>query len=190
MREERTRILIEVALVMALAAVLNVLKVWHMPQGGSVSFVLLPLLVLALRRGLRVGLMAGALYGVVDFMVDPFVVHWVQFLLDYSVAYGLVGLAGAFSPAWNRAVESGGIVRALWTVVLPAIVVAVLGRYAAHVVSGVVFFSEYAGDQPALLYSLVYNLYVPVSGVLAFVGAGTILPVLENVFPVSRAVEA
>ena len=35
--------------------------------------------------------------------------------------------------------------------------VAVLGRMIAHVLSGVVFFSEYAGDQNPWLYSILYN---------------------------------
>ncbi|GAB4275963.1 MAG: hypothetical protein Kow0056_06090 [Coriobacteriia bacterium] len=185
MRNESIRTIVEVALVIALAAVLNMLKIWHMPQGGTVSFVLLPLIVLSLRRGLYVGLLAGALYGVVDFFIDPYPpVHWIQYALDYPVAYGLVGLAGAFAPVWRKMVDEGKALAAGASAILPGTVLAVIGRYVAHVISGVVFFGEYAPEgQPVLLYSMLYNLYVPVSGVLAFVAAMAILPVLENVFP-------
>jgi thiamine transporter len=192
MRNERTRIIVEVALVIALAAILNLMKIWRMPQGGTVSFVLLPLIVLSLRRGLAVGLLAGTLYGIVDFLIDPFPpVHWAQYLLDYPVAYGLVGLSGLFAPAWRRAVRAGAALKASWSVVLPATLVAVVGRYAAHFASGVVFFGEYAPEgQPVWLYSALYNSYVPVAGVLAFVAAIAVLPVLENAFPAQRTAEA
>lgn len=188
MKNDRTRIIVEVALIVALAAVLNMLKVWRMPQAGTVSFVLLPLVVLSLRRGLGVGLLAGAIYGVVDFFVDPYPpVHWAQYFLDYPLAYGLVGLAGAFAPAWRRAVAAGRIASASWSVVLPATLLAVLGRFVAHWVSGMVFFGAYApAGQPVWLYSALYNLYVPISGILAFIGALAVLPVLENAFPVRR----
>lgn len=185
MRNERTKILVEAALVIALAAVLNMLKIWHMPQGGTVSFVLLPLIVLGLRRGLKVALMAGAVYGVVDFFIDPFPpVHWAQYALDYPIAYGLVGLSGLFAPMWKR---STGAAR-VWAAIVPAAVIASLGRYAAHVASGVIFFAEYAPEgQPVLIYSLLYNSYVPVSGVLAAIAAMAVLPALESAFPVKTA---
>ena len=48
---------------------------------------MVPIFVLALRRGLVPGMIAGAVYGCVDLLIDPFVVHPVQLLLDYPVAY-------------------------------------------------------------------------------------------------------
>ena len=41
---------------------------------------------------------------------------------------------------------------------LLAVLLAAVGRYAMAVLSGTVFFAEYAGDQNALVYSLVYNI--------------------------------
>jgi thiamine transporter len=189
MRNERLRILVEIALAIALAAVLNMLKIWRMPNAGTVSFVMLPIIVVALRRGLLVGLVTGALYGVVDFFVDPFPpVHWAQPLLDYPVAYALVGLAGAFSPMWHRAQQEGNRALALASIAL-AIVTAAVARYAAHTASGVLFFAEYAPEgQPVLVYSALYNLYVPLSGLLAFVAAAVLMPALERAVPSQPAV--
>lgn len=184
MRNERVRILVEIALTIALAAILNSLKIWRMPNAGTVSFVMLPIIVLALRRGVFVGLIAGLLYGVVDFYVDPYPpITWVQPLLDYPVAYGLVGLAGLVSPVWRRAFDSGkGL--AAGAAIATACLVAATGRYAAHVVSGVVFFAEYAPKgQPVLVYSALYNLYVPISAVLAAAAALVLLPALERAVP-------
>ncbi|MCX8007578.1 MAG: energy-coupled thiamine transporter ThiT [Coriobacteriia bacterium] len=174
----RVRILVEIALVVALAAVLNAIKLWRMPQGGTFSLGMLPLFVLAIRRGPVVGIAAGALYGVVDFFVDPYPpVHWIQYALDYPVAYAGVGLAGLFSKHVRGAASS----RRRWAVlVTAAVATGAVARYAAHVLSGVVFFSEYAGETPALLYSLGYNLYVPVSAAACLAAALLVLPALPD----------
>lgn len=182
-RNERIRVLAEIGLTIALAAVLNMAKIWHMPMGGTVSFVLLPLIVLALRRGPAIGLLAGLLYGFVDFFIDfqpP--ITWAQPLLDYPVAYGLVFLAGLASPAWKRAVVDGNKRRAAWWV-LVACLLAIPGRYAAHTLSGIIFFAQYAEWQPVWAYSAVYNLYVPISGALAAIVALPLMPTLERAIP-------
>ncbi|MHB1340270.1 MAG: energy-coupled thiamine transporter ThiT [Coriobacteriia bacterium] len=179
---ERTRVLVEIGLVIALAAVLNMLKVWRMPQGGTVSLAMLPLLILAVRRGPAVGIAAGALYGIADFFIDPFPpVHWAQYVLDYPLAYAACGLAGFARPLWRRFVSHP---RAALVAATAAMATASLARYLAHVASGVVFFAEYA-EGPVLTYSLVYNLYVPVSAVACIAAALAILPALERIVPSS-----
>lgn len=183
MKSARTRILVEIALSVALAAVLNMLKIFHMPQGGTVSLGMLPLIVLAIRHGAGVGILGGLLYGVIDFFVDPFPpVHWIQYLLDYPVAYGAVGLAGIGAGAWRRAVERGQAIAGVWKAVLPATAVGIAGRYLAHLISGAVFFGMYAPEgQPIWVYSALYNLYVPISGVLCMIAGAAVLPALARV---------
>lgn len=189
MRNERVRVLVEISLTIALAAVLNTLKVFEMPQGGTVSLVMLPLFVLSVRRGLVVGLVAGALYGFLDALIDPFVVHWAQFLLDYPVGYAAVGLGGLFSVRW-RGFDGDRLLNGLMTAALPAVAVGAAARYAAHVASGVIFFSEYAEGQPVLAYSAAYNLYVPVSAAACFVALSVVLPALERAVPSGRPTDS
>jgi thiamine transporter len=179
----RTRLVVEAGLVIALAVVLNALTLWQMPQGGSVSLVMLPILVYALRRGVWPGLAAGALYGVVDALLKPFVVHPAQFFLDYPLAYGLVGLAGVFSAVWTRDAAAGRFGHGTVAAVVPGILLGTFARYAAHVVSGVVYFSEYAGDSPVLAYSLAYNSFVLVSAI----GCLAVGPVLLRAIPLVEA---
>ena len=134
--------LVEAAVLVALATVLSVIVVYRAPQGGSVTPAsMVPLLVLALRRGPKVGVMAGVVYGFIQLLIEPMVVHWAQLVLDYPLAFGLLGLAGF-----------------LGRQPYVAVVVAIAGRLASHVVSGVVFFAAYAppGVDP-WVYSLVYN---------------------------------
>lgn len=157
--DSRVQALAEVALAAALAVVLDLFKIPlpHLLYGGSVSLEGLPLVLVALRRGSGTGLAAGALYGIVNLALQPRVVHPLQPVLDYPVAFGLLGVgAGLLGGA---GVEWGGRSRRRrW---LRAAAGALLGnsmRLVAHFVSGVVFFASFApAGQPAWLYSLVYN---------------------------------
>lgn len=187
MRSRRTAMLVEAALTIALAAVLAQLRLWRMPMGGTVSLEMLPLVVYALRRGALPGVAAAALYGVVNYLFDPVgVVHWAQYLLDYPVAHGLVGLAGLFAPLWRRTFAEGAA-RGIGVAVLPGVLVGALARFAAHWVSGFVYFASYAPEgQPAWLYSLLYNgTYMLPAAVACAVGAAAVMPVLQRRVPVS-----
>lgn len=194
-----TQVMVETALVVALAATLHILKLWQMPAGGTVSLEMLPILVIALRRGARVGVTAGVLFGVVDVVLEPFVVHWVQFLLDYPLAFAAVGLAGVWASGWHRAFRNNGSgTRTAW-ITAAAVVTGSAGRYVAHFVSGVVFFATTLGggplanghsafENPAALaaaagYSAVYNLYVPLSAAACLAAMLFLMPVLERSVP-------
>jgi thiamine transporter len=200
MTASRTRVLVEVALTIALAAVLHFVRVWQMPAGGSVSLEMLPLLVLGLRRGPVAGLVAGALFGVVDYMIEPFFVHWVQLFLDYPLAFAAVGgLAGLWAPAWRRLADSNRLATATAWVVPAAVITASVGRYLAHFVSGVIFFATTAMGGPlpngasafadlgalktVAVSSAIYNLYVPLSAAACLAAMLVIVPTLHRAVP-------
>ncbi len=169
-----TRVLTEAALAVALAFVLGLIKVFHMPFGGSISLEMVPLILLALRQGPWVGAAAGAAYGLLDLAVEPFVLHPVQVVLDYPLAFGVLGLAGLFHPTL-RGVVLGTIV-------------AVLARFLCHFVSGVVFFASYApkGWNP-YLYSAAYNAgYLVPSLIITIVVVAVLLRALEGAQPSPR----
>lgn len=140
------RLIAEMGVMIALAAVLHFVKLWEMPQGGSVTLgTMVPLFLIALRRGPLVGAITAAVYGILEGWIisgGRFFYHPVQVILDYPLAFGLLGLAGFFPkyPAFGVALGA-----AL--------------RYLSHVVSGVVFFAQFAPKgQPIWLYSLGYNV--------------------------------
>lgn len=182
MKVSSVRIASEIGLTVALSAVLGMLTVWQMPQGGSVSFVMLPLFVLALLRGPAVGVSAGALYGVIDFMLKPYLFHPVQVVLDYPLAFAACGIAGLFAARFAALSVERRRGAALWTAVVPGIALGAAARYLAHVVSGLVFFSSYAVEagQAPLVYSLVYNSFVLVSAAGSAVVAAAVLPALRR----------
>lgn len=142
MRQGSTRRLAETGIAVALSAALGLVKVYQLPQGGSITAgSMVPVFWLSLRWGPRTGVVAGTVLGLVNFVLEPVFLHPVQFLLDYPVAFGALGLAGFFRGVPWLGVVAGGA-----------------GRFLSHFLSGVVFFAQYAprGTSP-LVYSAVYN---------------------------------
>jgi thiamine transporter len=169
-----TRVLTEAALAVALSFVLGFIVLFKMPFGGSVSLEMIPLILLSLRQGWRVGIVAGAAYGLLDLVIDPYVVHPLQLLLDYPLAFGALGLAGLFKPTVRGAVLGA--------------TVAVFARFVCHFLSGVIFFASYApeGWNP-YLYSAAYNAaYLAPSLVIAIVVTLVLLKALQGAQPSPR----
>ena len=137
-----TRALSEIVVVIALSTVLSYIKIYHLPQGGSITAgSMVPLLWLSLRRGAKIGLFASIVYGIVQLLVEPFVYHPVQVLLDYPLAFGALGLAGFFT-----------------SYALIGVAVGIFGRFVSHLLSGVIFFAEYAPEgMSPIVYSAIYN---------------------------------
>ena len=158
-----TRALVEGALMVAAAEALGYIKLWHMPEGGSISLMMLPIVLYALRWGTRNGLLAGCALGIIDFMLGGGIaIGWQSILGDYVIACTLIGLAGVGHKKGVPGVILGSIVGCL-------------GRYAAVWVTGATLWGEYMYDIYGLpmtnewVYSALYNLPVLVSGVLTTV---------------------
>lgn len=140
-RRFSTRAVVEASVGIALAVALSYVRVWKLPQGGSVTAgSMIPIIFVALRWGPGVGISAGVVYGLLQFALEPFFVHPVQFILDYPLAFGFLGFAGVFrrQPAVGAAAG-------------------IAGRFLSHLISGVVFFASYARNQNVWVYSAIYN---------------------------------
>ncbi len=69
-----TKIIAEIVTFVALSTALSYIKLFSLPQGGSVTAgSMVPILWLALRRGTTVGLFSAAVYGCVQLVVEPFI---------------------------------------------------------------------------------------------------------------------
>ncbi len=135
------RIICQVGAVVALSTVLKMVKIVTLPQGGSVTLgSMVPVIFLSMVLGWPYGILTGLLVGITDLILNPFIVHPVQLLLDYIFAFMFLGLSGMFRK--NK---------------LLACIVGIGGRFICHVLAGVIFFSSYAGDTNPLLYSILYN---------------------------------
>lgn len=137
-----TQVLAEIAIFTALATVLSLIIIYPLPQGGSITLAsMVPILWLALRRGPIIGLLTGVLYGIIQFMLLPYAVNPIQLLLDYPLAFGVLGLAGFF--------QKNPIVGAI---------VGVAGRFVMHFISGVFYWAPISAPLvDPFVYSSIYN---------------------------------
>ena len=139
-----TSMLATASLCIAMGFILSCFTLYKLPQGGSITPAsMLPLIFFAWAYGPVPGITAGMVYGMLQLVQGAYVIHPVQFLLDYLFPFASLGLAGLL----------GGKKQLPW-----AIVVACAFRFVMHFLSGYVFFGDYApeGQAPAV-YSLLYN---------------------------------
>lgn len=166
-----TRSIVYGAISIALSFALSYAKLFKLPQGGSVTFAsLLPLMIYCCMFGTRRGLIVCAIYGVLQALQDPFIIHPMQFLLDYPLAFGLIGFSGIF-------MEKGVFKDKKVVAFLLGGVLAVVLRYACHVCSGVFAFADYADldkYDTAIAYSMAYNSFAFVDMLIALVAGSTL----------------
>lgn len=166
-----TRSIVYGAISIALSFALSYAKLFKLPQGGSVTFAsLLPLMVYCCMFGTRRGLVVCTIYGVLQALQDPLIIHPMQFLLDYPLAFGLIGVSGIF-------MEKGVFKEKKIVAFLLGGIIAVVLRYACHVCSGVFAFADYADLDKygsAIVYSMAYNSFTFVDMALALVAGSTL----------------
>ncbi len=156
---DRVRALVEGALCVALSVVLSYLKVFKMPQGGSITLEMAPLFFFAYRHGFKWGISAGALSGLLQMLFGGYIYHPVQAILDYPLAFACTGLAGAFGPHFLIGTAAAGF-----------------ARFVCHVLSGVIFFASYApAGQNPWIYSSIYNAGYMIPDLILCGGAAWIL---------------
>ena len=177
----RIRALCEGAIMLALSIVLNYLSkviFANMPNGGSVSLAMFPILFYAHRWGLGNGLLMGFAYGLLDMLLDGgYAWGWQSIILDYLAAYTALGLGGLFKGKdWG---------------IFPGIAAGCLGRFIVHYISGVTIYkilvpTEVEGfgvfSNPHV-YSLVYNgAYMIPNMIIAMVIAGVLFVPMKKYF--------
>ncbi|WBW99213.1 energy-coupled thiamine transporter ThiT [Oceanirhabdus sp. W0125-5] len=141
-----------IGVVVALTFVLNLVVLFKMPQGGSVTLgSMVPIIILALIYGPEVGFLAGFIFGLINLLVSPYIVHPIQVLFDYPLPFMMLGLAGFFK--YKQSNYFNGVIYRLL-----GVTAAVFGRFIFHWLSGVIFFGQYAPEgMSPYWYSFIYN---------------------------------
>ena len=137
----------------AASLALSTFKIYKLPNGGSVSLGCMPLVLLSARHGIRIGVLCGILQGLLMTIISPSIIHPLQFILDYPLAYACIGFSGIF--VWYDEKQSVTIL-SLKAVV--ATTVAYFLRMIMHVVAAIVFFSDGKAFKEALAFGITYNL--------------------------------
>lgn len=178
MKNTRTVALCECAIMLALSVVLSYIKFFQLPFDGSITlFSMLPVCLVAIKYGWRWGLGTSFCFswfqilqgGVFGWGLTPGMLIG-SLLLDYILAYTVLGLAGIFRKKGYLGML-GGI----------ALVCAL--RFVVHFLAGIILwanfeqfeaFGQVIQDSPAL-YSICYNGVYMLPETLLTVGVAAIL---------------
>ena len=157
MKISRTKKMVECAVLLAIATVLSLIKIVDLPYGGSVTIAsMLPVVIISYRHGLGYGLISGTLYGLIQQLLGlntlSYVTTWQSILavilLDYVVAFMVIGLGGIFRKSVPNQAAA---------MTLGSMLVCVL-RYICHVISGCTVWAGLSiPTSAAFVYSLAYN---------------------------------
>lgn len=97
MRNKRTKALTEAALMVALALILELIVLYKLPNGGSVTLASVAIVFFAVRHGAGWGAMAGFVFGGLNYMMGGTAIDWTTIIFDYFLAFSMLGLgAGLF----------------------------------------------------------------------------------------------
>ena len=158
----KTRVLVECALMIAIGTVLANIKIYTLPNGGSVTlFSMLPFVLVSFRHGVKWGLFTGfvnsLLQMLLGFSAPPSPTFWAfagMILLDYVIAFTALGLACVFAKPFSNRTVGVGVGTAAVCII----------RFLCSFLSGVLIWGNLSEGLPAWTYSLGYNAsYMPVS---------------------------
>ncbi len=190
---KKTQKLVLSGIMIALATILSFITVYRLPYGGSVTLLsMLPILFVGYIYGTGRGVLTGVVYGAMQAILGAatssafagldFLNVMGVLMLDYFVAFGVLGLAGVFKSKIGNIQLSFGLGVLLSTIL----------RYLVHFISGYIiygsyaewFFSQaevsygaailnaYSGKALAAVYSLIYNATYMVPEIILSVVAG------------------
>ena len=173
-KSHSVHVLAESAIMIALATVLSMVKVYEAPYGGSVTLLsMAPIIILSMRRGVKTGLVAGFVHSLIQLLLGLNNVAWVPtpggivlcVLFDYLLPFTLLGLGGCFR---NVRFSKNDTANLFIAAILGTLLVTVL-RYVCHIISGVaVWYAldlEWYADDPdhivnkygPWMFSAIYN---------------------------------
>ena len=151
----KTRIMVERALLIALGTILANIKIYELPNGGSITlFSMLPFIMISFRHGVKWGLFTGFVNSLLQMLLGfyappaPGILPLVgMILLDYVLAFTLLGLASAIAKPFANKLVGVGVGTA-----------AVCGiRFLCSFLSGVLIWGNLSDGLAAWTFSLTYN---------------------------------
>ena len=145
------------ALMIALAQILSILAVFQAPNGGDITLGgAVPIIVVSLMYSTKWGIFTALvstlvnmlLKGVITTLPTDLGTYFLMILLDYVLAFGVIGLAGFF----YRRMGKGR------TAIVISSAIVIFLRFLCHFASGILLWGSYAPEgQPVWLYSIIYN---------------------------------
>lgn len=158
MHSNRLQILMEVAIFAVIALILDL----FIPSIGplKITVKMIPIIIVALRRGMLPGILSGFLWGFLQFIMgDAQILTLFQFVLEYFVAFAMIGFAGITSKPLQKTLraEPDNVIKQILLAASGVILGSAL-RYVIHFIAGFIFWGHYAPEgQGAVYYSLTVN---------------------------------
>ena len=170
MKINKTRMICEAAIFIAMAEILSLIKLYEFPNGGSITLEMLPIILFAARYGCGWGSLAGLVYGTITYLIgNKFSVDWTTIICDYFIAFVALGFG------------AGLLSRRKWSVYYGTVIGGVL-RFLAHFLIGVFVWGKWMPDtflgKPMTspwIYSALYNAAYMLVDMLAILLVGFIL---------------
>ncbi len=160
------------AMLIALSAVLSLIKVWPMPLGGSITLLsMVPVTLISVMFGVPWGLFSSFVYALVQIGLGLGEMMswgmdarlWIGCLVfDYLVAYTALGLGGLFRKKGAVGIVGG-------------ISIALVLRFISHFISGCIFFDIWSPWDNPYIYSICYNGFYMLPELILTVAAMMIL---------------
>ncbi|MBE7121580.1 energy-coupled thiamine transporter ThiT [Bacillus cereus] len=160
MRNTNLQAMIESAILAAFAMVIDILplSIKISATGGSISFAMIPIFIIAYRWGFKMAFLGGLIWGLLQIVVgDAIIVTPIQVIIEYFVAFAFIGFAGLFYKQIQQTLMNGQRKKTIAYIIL-ATFIGSLARYFCHFIAGIIFWGQYAPKgQSAVLYSLIFN---------------------------------
>lgn len=148
----KTKTLCEAAIMVALSLVLEMITLYKLPSGGSVTLSMIPLIMFAVRYGIGWGAMAGFVFGGINYILGGTAIDWTTIICDYFIAFSMLGFgAGLFHQ--KRFGCIGGSITGISLQFLASYLVGVFvwGKWMPEEFLGLTMTSPW-------IYSLLYNI--------------------------------
>ncbi|RGO15214.1 energy-coupled thiamine transporter ThiT [Bacillus cereus] len=181
MRNTNLQAMIESAILAAFAMVIDILPLSiKLPTGGSISFAMIPIFIIAYRWGFKSAFLGGLVWGLLQIVVgDAYILTPVQAFIEYFIAFAFIGFAGLFYRPIQKALltsnennleqsslgsrkdkpsskQNEG--KKVLAYIILATFIGSFACYFCHFIAGIIFWGQYAPKgQSAVLYSLIVN---------------------------------
>ncbi|MFT4414571.1 energy-coupled thiamine transporter ThiT [Fredinandcohnia humi] len=157
MRNTRLQAMIEASIFAAFALVLDIFVPAIKIATISISFAMVPVFIIALRWGYKTGLLSGLIWGLLQLVLDPEIIHPLQAIIEFVIAFPFIGFAGIFKDSVQSHLKNDKKGIAI-VIIVCAIFVGSLARYFWHFLAGFIYWDIYAPEgMNAVWYSFTFN---------------------------------
>ena len=151
--ENKLRIICEAGIMLAIAQILSYIRLYKFPNGGSVDFAMLPIVIFCARYGVPWGALTGFVYGILQYFIGLSTsIDWTTLLADYLIAYSVLGLGAGIAHYMSKNRMSH------------AIIIGGAMRFCVHLVVGALVWGKYMPETfwnmhmtSVWVYSFLYN---------------------------------